>query len=134
MKKRTFLFIIVALCVAFLTGINAEQPDIEKSKLECEAIEKEIVEKYGTFELYNTSDLSLEMLENRMKWSKKVIVEKIIAKVLDDDLNGEAEGFYINYSCVPGVKAGDEVISYFVYNPETNYCDDIIERYDVIVE
>ncbi len=167
MKKRTYLFIIVAVCVAFLggflTGINkvsgneekvvkientafmdvleteeheAEQPDIEKSKteLECEAIEREIAEEYGSFELYNTSDLSLEMLENRMEWSEKVIVEKTIGKVLDDDLNGEAEDFYINYSCVPGVKAGDEVISYFVYNPATNYCDDIIERYDVIVE
>ena len=115
---------------------EAEQPDIEKSKteLECEAIEREIAEEYGSFELYNTSDLPLEMLENRMEWSEKVIVEKTIGKVLDDDLNGEAEDFYINYSCVPGVKAGDEVISYFVYNPATNYCDDIIERYDIIVE
>lgn len=163
MKKIIIVAVCVAFLGGFLTGINkissneenavkiespafvdaleteeheAEQPGIEKSKteLECEAIEREIAEEYGSFELYNTSDLSLEMLENRMKWSKKVIVEKIVGKVLDDDLNGEAEGFYINYSCVPSVKAGDEVISYFVYNPETNYCDDIIERYDVIVE
>lgn len=116
--------------------IEVEQPEIEKDKttLACEKIESDILKEYGDFEIYSTSELSLEILENRMEQSNKVIVEKTIGEVLDDDLNGCAEDFYICYRSVPGVKVGDRVISYFVYNPVSNYCDDIIERYDVIVE
>ena len=99
----------------------------------CEEIEKEIIEEYGDFEMFSTSELTGEMLENRMN-GDKVIVERTKGIVLDDELNGSAEDHYISYRSVEGAQPGDEIITYLVYNPATSYIDDIIERYDVIVK
>jgi len=96
-------------------------------------IEKEIIEEYGDFEMFSTSELTGEMLENRMN-GDKVIVERTKGIVLDDELNGSAEDHYISYRSVEGAQLGDEIITYLVYNPATSYIDDIIERYDVIVK
>lgn len=43
-------------------------------------------------------------------------------------------GYYINYSRVPDIQDGDGVITYLFMNPETWYTDDIVFRYDFIVE
>ena len=32
------------------------------------------------------------------------------------------------------VKKGMKVTSYFVYNKDTNYTDDVVERYDVVTK
>ena len=103
--------------------LEAEQPEAVKDEivLKCEEIEKEIIEEYGDFEMFSTSELTGEMLENRMN-GDKVIVERTKGIVLDDELN------------VEGAQPGDEIITYLVYNPATSYIDDIIERYDVIVK
>ena len=115
--------------------MEAEQPEAVKDEttLKCEEIEKEIIEEYGDFEMYSSSELTGEMLEKRMN-GDKVIVERTKGIVLDDELNGSAEGYYISYRSVEGAQPGDEVITYLVYNPATSYIDDIIERYDVIVK
>ena len=120
--------------------LEAEELEVEQSEavkdetvLKCEEIEKEIIEEYGDFEMFSTSELTSEMLENRMN-GDKVIVERTKGIVLDDELNGSAEDYYISYRSVEGAQPGDEIITYLVYNPATSYIDDIIERYDVIVK
>lgn len=37
---------------------------------------------------------------------------------------------YISYRSMEGVKAGDRIITYCIYNPYTTWYDDIAERYD----
>lgn len=75
----------------------------------------------------------MELLENR---DGKLVVERAVGVVLDEDGNGKiincqyCPDCYIHYSR-GGV--GDVIESYFVYNPDTDYYDDIMDRYDYII-
>lgn len=76
-------------------------------------------------------DAMTEILENR---NGKIIIEVIEATVLDDEGNGSDQfGFYVKYDSSRFAK-GDKVQSVFVYNPETNYVDDILYRVDSLIE
>ena len=82
--------------------------------------------------VYNTSELTDNILTNRQG---KLIIEKCVGNVIDNNKNGELENVtdcnYISYAHVK-CKKGDTVITYLIYNPETNYIDDVIERYDFV--
>lgn len=75
----------------------------------------------------------MELLENR---DGKLVIEMAVGVVLDEDGNGKiincqyCPDCYIHYSCG---SVGDVIESYFVYNPDTNYYDDIMDRYDYII-
>lgn len=72
-----------------------------------------------------------EILENR---KGKIIIEVIEATVLDNEGNGSDQfGFYVKYDSKRFSK-GDKVQSVFVYNPDTNYIDDILYRVDSLIE
>ena len=76
-------------------------------------------------------DAMTEILENR---NGNIIIEVIQATVLDDEGNGSDQfGFYVKYDSKRFSK-GDKVQSVFVYNPETNYVDDILYRVDSLIE
>lgn len=76
-------------------------------------------------------DAMTEILENR---NGKIIIEVIEATVLDHDGNGSDQfGFYVKYDAGRFSK-GDKVQSVFVYNPDTNYVDDILYRVDSLIE
>jgi len=86
-------------------------------------------------EIIDTSKLTNEELENR---NGKLIIERVIG-VVDDTTNGSGHvidnnNFYISYSGVKGIKNGDVICSYFVYNPDTNYMDDILYRFDYVID
>ena len=79
----------------------------------------------------NDYDAMTEILENR---NGKIIIEVIEATVLDDDGNGSDQfGFYVKYDAKRFSK-GDTVQSVFVYNPDSNYIDDILYRADSLLE
>ena len=74
-------------------------------------------------------------------WNHKgtVFVERLIGKVIDDNGNGKVlntaeitEYDYINYSTCKANK-GDIIVTYCLYNPESNGEDDIIARWDYII-
>lgn len=83
-------------------------------------------------------------MENR---NGKIIVEKIIGEVTDNELNGKilnagnkqenytnkSDSLYINYERVNGAKVGDKIVTYFIYNPFTNAQDDVLTRMDFII-
>lgn len=76
-------------------------------------------------------DAMTEILENR---KGKIIIEVIEATVLDDEGNGSDQfGFYVKYDSKRFSK-GDKIQSVFVYNPDTNYIDDILYRVDSLIE
>ena len=80
-------------------------------------------------QLYDSSELTEDVLANRQG---KLIIEKCIGTVIDDEKNGSLEdGSYISYADVDYVK-GDTVITYLIYNPNTNYIDDVIDRIDFV--
>ena len=73
----------------------------------------------------------LDALENR---NGKITIEVSSGTVLDDAGNGQDIcGYYIKYDS-ERFSAGDQVQSVFVYNPETNYIDDIISRTDILIQ
>ena len=82
----------------------------------------------------NNDDRFWSIIEHR-KGKKYYVVERIAGTVTNSKKDGrDANGYYISYKRVKGVKAGSKVISYFVYSRSNNYCDDIIARYDVVIK
>lgn len=87
-------------------------------------------------EMYETYNLTTETLTNRIG---KIIIEKVIGKVLDNEGNGKILNTYdsyynyINYRYVEGFEINDIIVTYLIYNPFNNYEDDIICRYDFIL-
>lgn len=128
---------------------QAEIPTSTENLLEEQVEEKAAVEEgslefyqmlsedLGIIEIYDNSDLTLEMLQNR---DGKIIIEKCIGIVTSPDGDGmvlnyeDAEHYYINYSGVENIREGTVILSYFIYNPDTNYEDDILERFDYVID
>lgn len=111
----------------------------------------EITNDLELFKVYNSADLTAERLENR---NGDLIIEKLYGIVIDEEGNGKIlEGqqdfikahsrqyenidfnnYYISYKRVAGVKQGDIILTYCIYNPDSNYSDDIIARFDYIMD
>lgn len=84
-------------------------------------------------QVYDSSELTEDILANRQG---KLIIEKCVGKVTDDEKNGaiqnaDSDYNYISYTDVDCAK-GDTIITYLIYNPDTNYTDDVIKRFDYI--
>ena len=88
-------------------------------------------------QVVDCNDLTEKMLTTR-KEKNIMYIERIIGKVTDNEKNGkvlnppEDGGYYISYASVADVRKGDTIITYCVYNPFSNYDDDVIERWDFI--
>lgn len=83
--------------------------------------------------------LTEKMLIHRSSKKHHIMyIERIIGKVTDNKKNGKIlnppkdGGYYISYASVKGARKGDIIITYCVYNPYSNYDDDVIERWDFI--
>ena len=88
-------------------------------------------------QVVDCNDLTEKMLTTR-KEKNIMYIERIIGKVTDNEKNGTVlnppkdGGYYISYASVKGARKGDTIITYCVYNPFSNYDDDVIERWDFI--
>ena len=85
-------------------------------------------------EIISTADLTADELEHR---DGKLIIERVIGVVDDDEGNGHvlADGSYIAYKSTKcDVAKGNVVCTYFVYNPDTNAFDDVLMRFDYVIE
>lgn len=92
-------------------------------------------ESLDLMEVYNSPNLTMEMLAAR---NGKLIIERAVGIVKDAE-TGEGyiigyPEFYISYASVDGISNGDVICTYFIYNPENNYEDDIMMRFDYIIE
>ena len=83
------------------------------------------------------SQLTEDMLLNR---NGKLIISKCVGKVVSADKDGciinkaaDKNYDYISYKCVEDCKIDDIIVTYLIYNPDNNYTDDIISRFDYIV-
>ena len=105
-------------------------------------------EELELLKVYNSADLTAEILENR---NGDLIIEKVYGICIDDEGNGRQldnnrdfktvhsgdfesieNNYYISYSN-RNIKKGDIVLSYMVYNTENNAVDDITDRYDYVI-
>lgn len=155
MKKNFILMLLSMVLVgSFLSGctgkstVNAEEKitsaaaqtetETEKSYKEGSLeFYQQLAEDLNIVEIYDSNDLTLEMLQNR---NGKIIIEKCIGKVTSPEGDGivlnydDAEHYYICYSGVENIREGAVILTYFVYNPDTNYEDDILERFDYVID
>lgn len=94
----------------------------------------EYANELDLIKIIDSEALTAETLENR---NGKLIIERVIG-IVDNaetgaghEINSE---YYIGYSDVEGISNGDTICTYLIYNPDTNYIDDIAARYDYIIE
>lgn len=63
----------------------------------------------------------------------KIIIQIVQGTVISDNRNGELDtGGYIKYD--DDLKTGDRVETVLVYNPATNFDDDVIYRADTLIK
>lgn len=129
----TFLISLTILIPFLVSSENANANDAGTTQTE--SIVSELTESNGDY-IIITSEMTSEEAFNTLKnRNGKVVIEIIEGTVLDDEGNGEYSyadyTYYINYDAETFHK-GDKVITVFVYNPDTNYTDDIISRYNVL--
>ena len=126
MKKLFTLVLMLTLLIG--TEANGISPYCFYKKL----VKKESI---ATVREYNTEDLTYDILANR---NGDIIIEKMIGTVVDKKGNGKLYGMgkynYISYKGVKGIRKGDVVLTVVIYNPANNYEDDIVERFDYIID
>lgn len=145
-----FLFIFCILAVGYFTNEQDESLSFSHNNAIItvdnytefdEIVMSQVSEKYdNVIKLYDSSRLSLDTIENR---NGSVIVERCICYVdtYDDGegsatiLNAFDEDYsYMHYSGLSEeINIGTIVVSYFVYNPDTNYVDDTTDIYDFVL-
>ena len=165
--KKIITFIITLILVVSLSACNSESNEAlldsigttsspntsykingQKVKFEIYEIEDAFIPEFfkqfgdGTrFAIYDTDELTAELLEHRTE-SDKIIIERCIGIVTNIDRAGDGkilntDDDYYNYISYSGVDFethdGTIILSYFIYNPNTDYIDDIIERYDFVL-
>lgn len=129
MKKKLYTF--TALSVLFMA---MTVPASDESAFYKEYVERENI---GTVQEYYSDELTGEMLENR---KNALIIEKVIGVCIDDDGNGKTlnpenpDFDYISYNSVNGVTKGDVLLTILIYNPGNNYVDDIVDRFDYVID
>lgn len=122
------------LAIAALIGTIATATT---SRAETVDFYNQLSDDLNIIQVYEVDDLDCETLENR---NGNIIIEKIIGQVLSAEGDGiilNTEDDYYNYISYRGVKCaevGDIVLTYCIYNPDTTYTDDIIERFDYIID
>lgn len=124
LKKALVVTLASISIIGNITPVNAT---------EC----SEVVKATPMVKVIDCNDLTEEMLTTRTEHNV-MYIERIIGKVTDNAKNGkvlnppEDGGYYISYASVEDARKGDTIITYCVYNPFSNYDDDVIERWDFI--
>ena len=130
MKNRIKKVLLATLATLTVIGNTTSAP---VQATEC----SESVKAAPIVQVVDCNDLTEEMLMTR-KEKNIMYIERIIGKVTDNKKNGKIinppkdGGYYISYTSVKGARKGDTIITYCVYNPFSNYDDDVIERWDFI--
>lgn len=92
--------------------------------------------------ILDTEDMTTDILENR-KDNGVLVIERAIGMVTNKEKAGDGiilnasdkDHNYISYRSVDfETNDGTIILTYFIYNPNTNYFDDVIERYDFVLD
>lgn len=127
-KEDWKLLIASMLCliIALISGIIA-------STSETNYYNK--ADSLGLAVIVDSHDLTIDDLKSR---NGKLIIERVIG-IVDDAETGAGHvinnaDYYISYESVDSIANGNVICTYLVYNPDTNYEDDVLVRCDYIIE
>lgn len=130
MFKKTIAMLMVAT-IMVSSPVYGKTNNLNKYRKQ--AIE---IEKSNNLSVVDTNDLSAYDVTHR---KGTVLIERTIGRVLNKNKDGRVlntEDRYYNYISYRNVdcKKGDIIVTYLLYNPENNGEDDIIARWDYIIE
>ena len=141
MRNRMVKVMAMVLATVLLTGADCTTAGEQTETRADNRTDNRITEttnnmnKWDNTEVYFTRtkedyNKMTDILENR---NGKIIIKVIETTVLDNEGNAsDAFGFYVKYESGKYEK-GDRVQTAFVYNPENNYLDDILYRFDTLI-
>nr|DAR46190.1 MAG TPA: hypothetical protein [Caudoviricetes sp.] len=130
MKNRVKKILLATLATLTVIGNTTSAP-VQATEY------TEVVKAVPITKVIDCNDLTEEMLTTRAE-RNVMYIERIIGKVTDNAKNGKVlnppvdGGYYISYASVEDARKGDTIITYCVYNPYSNWDDDVIERWDFI--
>lgn len=132
MNRKT-LWCALAAAIVTITTIGAIWHDTVKANEGMDYYA--YAESLDLIEVVNSPDLTMEELAVR---NGKLIIEQVVGKVTNAE-TGEGyiigyPDYYMDYSMVKGIEDGSVVCSYMVYNPDSNYEDDILIRFDYVID
>lgn len=122
-KKINLVSIIMAIIILAVTVVPLQAQALTNRKIAKKYAKTHYSEcKIKFFRHYNA-----EIIENR-KGTKVVWIWKIYSKSNGGKYGTCEDGSIIAYN--KKVKKGKRVVSYCIYNPYTNYCDDVVAVVD----
>ena len=141
-SKETKAIIGMTILAILVVGFfDYTKPKSIEKNLESIKSRGEYYEDYADtldlIEVIDSNDLTIEALSNR---NGKLVIERVIGIVEDAEtgagsvLNGDKNYYYISYDEVEGIHNGDIICSFIIYDPDTNYEDDIMLRFDYIID
>lgn len=140
MKKLT-IFLLVVLLLTVSSACTAAGKNDGSQIDNIETCLVSLLEAAGNQNIvvYDASELTANILENRRGTT---VVERCFGRVTNAEqgdgkiLNyADADYYYISYRGVyRPLSDGTILLSYMVYNPDNGYVDDIVERYDFILD
>lgn len=119
MKNIIRVIILVVVMLLCCIDCHAEEP-----KTNLQLLKETCKENYGHSKIkfiFGYSDETTEIIENRQ--GKDYIVVEIVISQSNGNNGYDFNNCYITYN--EYVNPGNYVISYCIYNPNTNYIDDI---------
>lgn len=121
--------ILIILCLVFLVSMTSSG----ETKVD---FYNQMADELELLAVMQPDEITEDYIINR---NGKLVIEKFIGIVLNDQgdgriLNTASEYNYICYSSVDNIKPGNIIITYCIYNPDTNYSDDIVARYDYVID
>lgn len=126
MKKFAYKMIIFAAILICFEGVIKIIPVEAKQNIYT-------IHKIKVYHVKNKKELR-KLDKALKKRNGKIIIEIIEGEVINEKGDGKDTcGYYIKYD-KKQFKKGNKVQSVFVYNPNTNYTDDILYRIDTLIK
>lgn len=135
MKK--IIKVVLMIAVVFVALAHNNQCIEAESRLSDYRKQARAIENKMKLIVIDTSKLTIEQITHR---KGKILIERVIGRVKNTKGDGkvinagsnEEYGYgYICYKgCIKDFQPGDVIVSYLLYNPETEWHDDIIARWD----
>lgn len=127
--KNLILVLAMALAIAF--GLSADAYADRQQMAGMHDFNKIMYLMSSEVEIYTFDEWDEDVYTNR---DGRLVFVKSVCYVTDGEAGDGVDdtGGYIGFE--PGqFKTGDCVVSYFLANPATDYCDDFIARWDEVV-
>jgi len=127
MKFQTikFFVLLITCTLAIIIGTIASYA-VTPQKTDTQIVKSYCAKHYKGYKIKYFTKWNEKTILNR-KGKKVVYVEKMVS-YSRGNYGYTKEGYYIKYN--KRVAKNKKVISYCIYNPKTNYCDDVVAVID----